>query len=222
MWERELYSARFSKVDLKRREDLWKTLVKAWLGRYVRKTDTVVDVGAGFGEFLRVIDCRTKVAIDRLSPANLEKVGIRVINKNIQSIGQNADLQADVVLLCNVLEHLPTITEVLRVLQIVKSVLKPDGKLLIIQPVIDLVGVRYWDFLDHQVVLSRASLKEALVSCGFRINEFVPRFLPYTTKSRFPIFSWMIWVYLWLPWYLRPGAGQCFCVAVPEGREKHR
>src|SRR5207247_9004253 len=42
----------------------------------------------------------------------------------------------------------------------------------------------YWDFIDHHVALTERSLTEAASAAGFDVEHLVPRFLPYTTKSR--------------------------------------
>jgi len=41
----------------------------------------------------------------------------------------------------------------------------------------------YWDFWDHYIPLTEASLKEALVVRGFTVDECFGRFLPYTMAS---------------------------------------
>ena len=55
-----------------------------------------------------------------------------------------------------------------------------------LQPNIRFVGGAYWDFLDHKVALTDRSLAEAAEVAGFQVERMIPRFLPYTTKSRLP------------------------------------
>ncbi len=47
----------------------------------------------------------------------------------------------------------------------------------------------YWDFWDHYVPLTEASLKEALTTRGFPVDVCLGRFLPYTmaTGPRYPL-----------------------------------
>jgi len=51
------------------------------------------------------------------------------------------------------------------------------------QPNIKYVGDDYWDFYDHMITNSFAELLE---HCGYTIETMIPRFVPYTTKSRLP------------------------------------
>ena len=100
--------------------------------------------------------------------------------------------------------------EILSALSDIRTLLAPGGSLLIIQPVIDLVGNTYWDFFDHIVPMTRKSLREVLTVSGYEITDYIPRFLPYTTKSGLPVTMFLLRIYLLIPWYLRPFAGQCF------------
>jgi hypothetical protein len=67
---------------------------------------------------------------------------------------------------------------------------------LILQPNIRLVGGSYWDFLDHKTALTEKSLTEAAETAGLATVEVVTRFLPYTTKSRWPQHPLLVRAYL--------------------------
>src|SRR5262249_24632358 len=106
---------------------------------------------------------------------------------------------------------------VLETLEQCRLALKFAGSLLILQPNIRYVGVAYWDYIDHQVALTEHSLAEALIATGFRIQQMIPRFLPYTAKSdsgnlaqRWP---WLIEMYLRHPILWRIFGQQTFVVA---------
>ena len=83
-----------------------------------------------------------------------------------------------------------------RQLEVVSGVLKPGGRVIILQPNIRLVGARYWDFIDHSVALTERSLVEAATLSGFSTETLVTRFLPYTTKSRLPQSPFLVRAYL--------------------------
>ncbi|EKD66949.1 MAG: hypothetical protein ACD_48C00660G0001, partial [uncultured bacterium] len=122
--------------------------------------------------------------------------------------------KAHVVFMSNFLEHLESKDEVLAVLIAARSLLKKGGTILIMQPNIDLVKERYWDFFDHKVALNGPSVVEALELAGFTTDVYIKRFLPYTAKSRYiPKIPPLTWLYLLLPEYLRPFAGQSFISA---------
>ncbi len=71
--------------------------------------------------------------------------------------------------------------------------------MLIMQPNIRLIGGAYWDFIDHQTALTEKSLAEAATMAGFRTQQIITRFLPYTTKSKFPQHPLLVRAYLNFP-----------------------
>jgi hypothetical protein len=96
-------------------------------------------------------------------------------------------------------EHLQDSAELLDTLRGLHRVLRPDGRLLVLQPNIRLTKAAYWDFIDHSLPLTERSLAEALSLTGFVVETMTVRFLPYTTESRFPISPPLIRLYLRLP-----------------------
>jgi hypothetical protein len=89
-------------------------------------------------------------------------------------------------------------------LKVVREVLRPGGRAIVLQPNIRLVGGSYWDFLDHKTPLTERSLEEAAQTAGLETERLITRFLPYTTKSRFPQRAWLVRAYLAFPpaWWL--------------------
>jgi len=110
----------------------------------------------------------------------------------------------DLAFMSNYLEHLSSNEAVLEQLRVAHAVLRPGGRILILQPNIRLVGGRYWDFIDHQTALTEKSLAEAARMTGFTTKAVITRFLPYTTKSRLPQHQLLVRAYLALPplWWL--------------------
>ena len=86
----------------------------------------------------------------------------------------------------NYLEHLPTSEHVIAQLKVARDLVKPGGKVAVLQPNIRLIGGSYWDFIDHQVGLTDRSLVEAGELAGLSIYRVIRRFLPFTWKSRLP------------------------------------
>jgi ubiquinone/menaquinone biosynthesis C-methylase UbiE len=123
------------------------------------------------------------------------------------------DGMADLAFMSNLLEHLKDKQEVLRALEEAMRILKPAGRLLILQPNIRFAFKEYWDFFDHNVPLSHLSLCEALSMVGFRTELVLARFLPYTTKSRLPKAPFLVKLYLKLPFLWRVFGKQAFIVA---------
>jgi hypothetical protein len=67
------YATRFPEADRGAKDAIWRVLCPHFFQRYVKADDVVVDIGAGFGEFLRHIRCGTRIAVDveRLSGRKL-------------------------------------------------------------------------------------------------------------------------------------------------------
>jgi hypothetical protein len=83
-----------------------------------------------------------------------------------------------------------------------------------LQPNIRFCARDYWMFFDHVTPLDDRSLSEALETNGFRVTRCIPRFLPYTTKSKLPRAPWMIRAYLACPLAWRVLGAQTFVEAV--------
>ena len=182
--ENDIYLSRFSPTQTALRSATWEILVKQFFQKYVPKDGTVVDIGAGDGFFLKNILAKRKVAVD-LSPhvLDLKNFGCEVLQVPATEIRSAFNGQADVVFMSNFLEHLPNKRMLLEVLHECHEILRLGGRVMILQPNIRYVGPAYWDYIDHHIALTEHSLVEALEVSGFRINQLIPRFLPYTAKS---------------------------------------
>jgi ubiquinone/menaquinone biosynthesis C-methylase UbiE len=194
----DLYRIRFSPQEQARKRELWRVLCESFFQRYVKPEDVVVDLGAGYCEFINSIKCRSKYAVDSspdvVSHASNE---VRVLSTPGYDLSLLGDATVDVVFASNFFEHLRNKDEFLATLREVHRVLRsPDGRLLILQPNIRLLNGAYWDFVDHHLPLTERTLIEALQVVGLTPVELRTRFLPYTTKSRFPQYGVLVKVYL--------------------------
>jgi SAM-dependent methyltransferase len=209
-----LYQARFSDADLLAKDRVWTILCKVFFSRYVKPSDRVLDVAAGYCEFINHIECATKFAFD----ANPDVVryaapGVTVVVGDCRDMSALPADSFDVAFVSNFFEHLETKHELDTVLLQIFARLRPGGRLLVLQPNIRYLGSRYWDFYDHFTPLSHLSMQEALIKHGYRIQSVIPKFLPYTFKSRFPSASWMVRLYLNLRPAQRLLGKQMFVVA---------
>jgi SAM-dependent methyltransferase len=193
-----LYRTRFPEAERHTKDRIWRVLCRHFFQRYVKADDVVLDLGAGFGEFLRHIRCGRRIAVDieplsgRALPAGTEEV--LVSSDRLSSRVTSSSV--DVVFCSNFFEHLPDKRTFLATLGEIHTVLKAGGRLLVLQPNIRLVGGAYWDFVDHHLPLTDRTLVEACESLGFEVVELTPRFLPYTTRSRLPQSPWLVRAYL--------------------------
>lgn len=196
-----LYRARFSGEDLKRRDRLWAVLCSSFLQRYVRPTDCVLDLACGYGEFIRHIRAPRKLAVD-LNPdsrAALTRHNVEFHQTASDKLAGIADSSVDVCFTSNFFEHLPTKKAMDDTLLEVRRVLRPGGLFIALQPNVKYLAAAYWDFYDHVLPLSHLSTQEAFVKAGFEVDQLIPRFLPFTTKSRLPQHPWLVRLYLQVP-----------------------
>jgi SAM-dependent methyltransferase len=193
-----LYATRFPEADRDAKNAIWQVLCPHFFQRYVKEDDVVLDIGAGFGEFLRNIRCGKRIAVDieRLSGRQLPPGTEEVFVPSHELSGKIPANSVDVVFCSNFFEHLPDKATFLATLGEIRKVLRPGGRLMALQPNIRYVGGAYWDFVDHHLPLTHVTLIEAAESLGFEIVEVVPKFLPYTTRSAIPQSPWLVRLYL--------------------------
>jgi SAM-dependent methyltransferase len=215
-----LYRARFSSSDVVRKERVWAILCEDFFSRFVSPKDCVLDIAAGYCEFINNIRCAEKYAYDaNPDTARFAAGDVHLVVGDCRDMSQLSAGRFDVVFVSNFFEHLENKRDMDRVLQQVLERLRPGGRLLVLQPNIRYLGARYWDFYDHHTPLTHVSVCEALVKNGFEVELVIPKFLPYTFKSRLPTADWMVRMYL----RVRPAqwlmGKQMFVVAV-RPREK--
>lgn len=209
-----LYRRRFSEADRRRKAALWRMLCEQFLQRYVRPTDTALDLGAGYGDFINNIRCAKKYAVDlNDDTAGALDRDVVFLKRPAWQLDELTGDSVDVAFASNFFEHLATKDDLLATLRELRRVLRPRGRLLVLQPNIRYAYREYWDFFDHYLPLSHESLTEALELSGFRVVELRPRFLPYTTKSRLPQPAWLLYIYLRLRPLHRLFGKQMFVVA---------
>ena len=195
-----LYRERFDEHGLVQKNKVWKVICEDFLQQFVEPADAVVDMGAGTCEFINNIQCKVKYAAD-VNPdtERFADAGTVLICPQDYSLSELEDSTINVVFASNFFEHMPSRQVVLDVLDSIKRMLVPGGRLIVIQPNVKYLTMHYWDFFDHQIALSHKSMREALVTTGFEIEIMRPRFLPYTFKSRFPKSRFFVRTYLRVP-----------------------
>jgi SAM-dependent methyltransferase len=194
---RALYDFRFSEAERLQKDRLWQVLCRNFLQRYVPVDGTVLDLACGLGEFSRHIVARRRIAVD-LNPAarTLLPEAVEFHQGPADALTFLGTGAVDVCFSSNFLEHLPSKDVVSAVLREVHRVLKPGGRYVVIQPNIRYASREYWDFYDHHTALSHLSCAEGFSLAGFEIEEVIPRFLPFTTKTRVPANPTMLRLYL--------------------------
>lgn len=192
---------------------VWQEIVR-FLGPFLPAEGTVVDLGAGYCDFINRVPARTRYAVD-VSPELPKHAAAGVIHMQAPAWDLRGipDAGVDVVHASNLFEHFDD-EELARVMGEVRRVLKPGGTLILLQPNFRLCVKRYFDDPTHKKVFTDASLRDFLVSHGFRIVLAKPRFLPFSLRSRpglIPPLPILARLYLRSPF--KPFAGQMLFVA---------
>lgn len=209
-----LYQGRFNKKEIESKARIWEILCRDFFQDYVSPNDAVLDLGAGYCDFINSIQCREKLAVDLNDDTSLlAHPSVRVEQAKSTNMSFLPDESIDVVFTSNFLEHLRTKEEVLQTFNEVHRILKKGGLFLILQPNIRHVGFEYWDFFDHHIALTEKSLIEGLSIKGFEIKSVISKFLPFTTKSNIPQHPFLVWLYLKIPLVWRIMGKQSFLVA---------
>lgn len=196
-----IYANRFPARERIEKARLWQTLCSSFFARRVPRDGTVLDLGAGYCDFINAIPARRKFAVD-LNPETQRcaAAGVEVHSLPLERLDEAIEHNSvDLAFASNVFEHLRGPDALLEVLAAVRKVLRPGGRIMIMQPNIRLVGGRFWDFFDHTLPLTEKGMAEALEVSGYEILEIRARFLPYTTKSLLPQWSWLVRLYLSVP-----------------------
>lgn len=198
------YKLRFSALE-SYRNNVWHILCTQYFSQYIPQNSTVLDLGAGWGEFINHIPADEKIAMD-LNPDTQNHLahGIDFVHQDCATNWQLRSDSLDVVFTSNFFEHLPdkssvdfTVAEALRCL-------KKGGKLICLGPNIKYVNGAYWDFWDHHIPLTENSAAELLKIVGFEIDKCIPRFLPYSMSNERnpPLFTVQLYLKMPLFWPL--------------------
>ena len=209
----KIYSARFSGQQAYR-TNVWQILTGSFFSRWIRPTDTVLDLGCGYGEFSNNIAAGKKFAMD-LNPSAQS-----YLNSEVQLLEQDCsqpwplpDQSLDVVFTSNFLEHLREKPALQATAGEAFRCLKSGGLFIALGPNIKYLAGEYWDFFDHYTALTELSLAEALTMTGFHVEEKIPKFLPYTMSQGSQPPLWMLRLYLKVPLLWKIAGRQFLVVA---------
>ena len=192
----ELYEARFDEREVSAKDAVWREIVR-FLQRYVDRDTPLLDVACDRGHFVRFAEGSERWATDVRDVSGDLPPDVHFVQ------GSGLDLTSLVptehfgtVFMSNYLEHLESSDAVIEQLTVARQLIRPGGRVIVLQPNIRLVGPRYWDFIDHRVALTERSLLEAAELAGLRTVDLITRFLPYSTKGRLPSHPYLVRAYL--------------------------
>jgi SAM-dependent methyltransferase len=209
----EQYRLRFDEMA-EYRDQVWKVLTRDFFQRYVKQADAVLDLGSGWGEFIRNIKAGKKLAMD-LNPDSKGRAGpgVEFLLQDCSAPWGVAPSSLDVVFTSNFFEHLPNKDALHRTLKQAATAIKPGGYLICMGPNIRFLAESYWDFWDHHIAISDRSLAEGLALAGFEIESNTARFLPFSMSQGFRPPVVMVSIYLKMPWCWRFFGKQFLVVA---------
>ena len=194
------------------RQGVWKAIA-GYLSPLVPPGGAVIEIGAGYCHWINAVRASRRIAVDLWSDMPRYAgagVDARVLDAStaLHSLGTQ---EYDVALASNVLEHFDPDTAQ-RVAAGVRTLLKPGGRFIIIQPNFRYAFRRYFDDYTHRSVFTDVSLPNMLRAQGFSVERVMPRFLPYSMRSVMgSVPAWLVTAYLRSPF--KPGAGQMLVVA---------
>ncbi len=210
-----LYRHRFPEDMLARRAGVWKILCRHWFARYISPEAKVLEVAAGYCEFINNIEASERVTVD-INPetrrhAEPDVTVHETAAERLAEVVPHAYF--DTVFMSNFLEHCRSRDVMLAVLHAAAVVLKPGGRLLILGPNFRYCYKEYFDYFDHHLPLTEKAVVEALQLVGLKIEVVKPRTLPFTFRSRFPSWPLLVHLYLRLPFLWHLFGAQFFIVS---------
>lgn len=203
------FSSRLQYDD--KRTVLWSTLWEHSLSKVLRGSSTILELGAGWCDFINNARAPRRIAVD-LWPGVVEAAapGVEAHVGAAEDLGFVEDASVDAVFASNLVEHL-THEQFDAMLLECDRVLVEGGRVALVQPNFRLAYKNYFDDYTHVTMWSDASLPDFLSSRGWEIERVEARYMPLSVKSRFPVSSLLIRAYLASP--LKPLAGQMLVVA---------
>lgn len=192
------------------RQPVWRHIV-AYLERWIPEDSDVLELGAGWCDFANLVTARSVTAVDLEAVVRTAAAGhVRAVVGDVTDLGGLDDASFDVAFASNLLEHLDR-AQCDRLLAEADRVLRPGGRLILLQPNFRLQPGRYFDDYTHVSIFTDVSLADYLRAAGWAVEHVAPRFLPLSMRSRGSSLTFLV------PWYLRspvkPLAGQMLVVA---------
>jgi len=183
-----------------RRDVLWETLWRYCFSAMVDPNDCVLDLGAGYGNFINAVTARRRIAVDawdgfpaHLAPGIEHKVG------SVSDLDFLGDGAVDFAFASNLFEHL-TKDDFAAVLAALRRKLSEKGTLTIVQPNYRYAYREYFDDFDHKSIYSHVSMADFLTANGYEVFRVEPRFMPLSIKGRLPVNALLIRAWLASPW----------------------
>lgn len=209
-----LYRHRFKDVDQAERNKVW-SVVSKYITSLAGQPKRVLDPACGLGEFINFCPSDEKWASDMGMDGSFLNQNIKFISGAFLDV-ELPDDYFDLIYLSNVLEHLPSQLAVNEFLVHAREKLRKGGTLVIMGPNFKYCADEYFDCADHTTILTHIAVEEHLVAAGLTPTRTIPRFLPYSFRSRLPSFEITTRLYLRIPFAWKILGKQFLLVASKE------
>ena len=195
---RRLYEYRFRDVDQKSRQATWGP-ISAHVYERLGRPRRVLDPAAGRCEFINAVEADERWVIDDADfVRDYCDEGVEVIVGNSLEVELPRD-HFDGVFVSNFLEHLHSQEQIAALLEKLCGCMSDGGRIAVMGPNFRYCSREYFDCADHTVPLTHTAVEEHLYAAGFTVVAVVPRFLPYSFRSRLPASQSLTAWYLRLP-----------------------
>jgi SAM-dependent methyltransferase len=203
---------------LDERDVIWTALAE-YIQPEIKRDATVLEIGAGYCSFINRIRAMRRIALD-VNPASARSAGpgVEFVRGDCAVLEGIHDASVDVVFASNVFEHLDR-AQFESSLANIHRVLRPGGKLIILQPNFYYAYRVYFHDYTHKTPFTHIGLSDALTLHGFDVVRCEPGFVPMSMQSKYgglqmsgmPFLKQAVALYLRLPW--KPLAKQMYLVA---------
>lgn len=204
----EYYGTRYT-FDVGRAR-VWKAIAE-YLQRFVgEEADSVLDLGSGYCDFINNIKAKKKFAVDQNPVAGqYAREDVNFFASSVTNLDVFDANSIDVLFASNLLEHLDDV-EMARVVKELDRVLKNGARVILMQPNYRYAYREYFDDYTHKKVYTHVSLCDYFQANGYEAIRVIPKFLPFSLKSRLPKSYFLTKLYLHLPY--KPMAKQMLLV----------
>ncbi|MDR2475377.1 MAG: class I SAM-dependent methyltransferase [Bacteroidales bacterium] len=192
----EYYNTRY--IYDKGRSAVWRAVCED-LQKFVEEQSIVLDLAAGYCDFINNIKAQKKIAVDINSNSKTHcKRDVQFHESTITDLSFIEDDSIDVIFMSNILEHLDE-PQIDAVINEIKRITKLNSKIIIIQPNYRHAFREYFDDYTHQKIFTHVSLADLFNARGFKTLCLRPRYLPLSIKSKLPKSYWLTKLYLNFP-----------------------
>ena len=193
-----LYAYRFHDVGSRSASAVW-SQIAPFVWRKMGSPEIVLDPAAGRGEFIGAVGARERWLVDAVDyPERAVDVGVEKRIGDIFEV-ELPDAHFEGIFVSNLLEHFADPGTVARFLAKMREKLAPGGVIAVMGPNFKYCAREYFDCADHTLALTHVSVAEHLAAAGFDVEEVIPRFLPFSFRSRLPASVALTRVYLRVP-----------------------